>query len=73
MVILAGDGLAQRAPDAALSQLPASWISDAHSPARRHLDAANYLFADGHVKALVPARITTKAPSFGEPTFEVKP
>ena len=37
--------------------LPQSWLSTERSPARRHLDTANYLFADGHVKALSPERV----------------
>jgi prepilin-type N-terminal cleavage/methylation domain-containing protein/prepilin-type processing-associated H-X9-DG protein len=32
--------------------LPQSWFDDGNSPARRHLDGADYLFADGHVKLL---------------------
>ncbi len=33
-----------------LLQLPAKWRSDTNSPLYRHLDAANFAFADGHVK-----------------------
>ena len=43
--------------------------------ARRHLDTANYLFADGHVKALRPTQIygagTSFATSGSTPTFRL--
>ena len=37
----------------------------------RHLEGANYAFADGHVKWLKPEKITIKATGSGEPTFRV--
>jgi prepilin-type processing-associated H-X9-DG protein len=47
------------------SGLPRTWRSDLKSPPHHHLTAqvwpegrANYLFADGRVKALLPAQIT---------------
>jgi prepilin-type processing-associated H-X9-DG protein len=43
----------------AKTQIPAAWRSDTASPAYRHLDTANYLFADGHVKASKVAAIST--------------
>lgn len=41
-----------------LSALPPQWISDTNSPLYRHLGTANYLFADGHVKAMKPTSIS---------------
>ena len=47
--------------------LPQKWVaplpleSDLDAlPSRRHLDTANYLFADGHVKSLKPAQIVAQ-------------
>ena len=37
--------------------LPQRWIDNAKSPCWRHHDTGNYLFADGHVKALAPDKI----------------
>ena len=44
--------------------LPQSWLAElppdseiASPPAQRHLDYGNYLFADGHVKALKPQQV----------------
>lgn len=51
-LILSGDGKAGAPLDATLVELPSDWRSDEKSPAWRHLDTANYAFADGHVKAL---------------------
>ncbi len=52
-----------------LSQLPSGWITDNLSPAYRHLDGANYAFADGHVKWLKPQAISTQKPRDGVWTF----
>lgn len=52
-LILMGDGDGS----AALAQLPPAWTQDNSSPAWRHLDGANYGFADGHIKWLKPGRI----------------
>ena len=70
--ILGGDGLPAQGPAYSLSQLPPSWRTDESSPAWRHLDAANYLFADGHTKQVKPAQITLDKPTLGAPTFRVK-
>lgn len=51
-LILFGDGQDNAPLDATLPQLPAAWRSDENSPSWRHLGTANYLFADGHVKAI---------------------
>ncbi len=53
--VMLGDGNdGQDATNArySLSKLPAAWLSDSKSPAFRHLDGANFCFADGHVKWL---------------------
>ncbi|HEX9996975.1 MAG TPA: type II secretion system protein [Abditibacterium sp.] len=73
--ILAGDG--NDGSDAttssyALSQLPIAWRRDPQSPARRHLDYGNYLYLDGHVKALKPEKVTTQTARVGEATFAVR-
>ena len=54
--LMLGDGFSSSDPRVALSQLPQSWRDDEFSPAYRHLDGANYAFADGHVKWLKPAK-----------------
>lgn len=38
--------------------LPGSWRTAPNSPARRHLQMANYAYADGHVKRLKPSDVT---------------
>jgi len=43
----------------AISDIPASWRTVAGSPAKRHLGRGNYLFADGHVKAVALEKIGT--------------
>jgi prepilin-type processing-associated H-X9-DG protein/prepilin-type N-terminal cleavage/methylation domain-containing protein len=74
-VLLAGDG--NDGTDAtnarySIGALPNSWRTDNNSPVWRHLDGANYLFADGHVKWLIPSRIQNKANKIGVPTFAIK-
>ncbi|BCM91534.1 hypothetical protein IAD21_03409 [Abditibacteriota bacterium] len=51
-LIVMGDGSDNAPFDATLGQLPPAWLKDESSPAWRHLDGANYGFADGHVKWL---------------------
>lgn len=46
-----------------------SWLKDGSSPARRHLDTMNILFADGHVKALQATRLVNAAPQDAAGTF----
>ena len=43
------------------SSLPRSWLTDPAKPATRHLGMANYLFVDGHVKALQPSGVATQS------------
>ena len=57
-LILLGDGQDDAPLDATLSSLPESWRRNENSPAWRHLETANYGFADGHVKALRVNRVT---------------
>ena len=70
--IAAGDGMGEQPPNTMLSRLPVAWRNDSNSPTYRHLNGANYLFADGHVKALKPAQITLNPPPKQQPTFLVK-
>ena len=51
--------------------LPQSWLSDQSSPAFRHDGYANYLFADGHVKALPPDKISIASVQSSEYTFSI--
>lgn len=55
-----------------LSTLPAAWIADQSSPAYRHLEGANYAFADGHVKWLKPEKISDSPTDKTSPTFRVR-
>lgn len=41
-----------------ISALPQQWINDTHSPLYRHTGTADYLFADGHVKAQKATSLT---------------
>ena len=75
--IAAGEGLAEQAPNYSLPQLPAPWVTDPNSPASRHDGIANYLFADGHVKALRPGALALQRPlknqsAQSQPTFLTK-
>ena len=67
--ILSGDGADDADVSANLSQFPNAWRTDESSPAWRHLDGANYLFIDGHVKWFKPEKITLDKPSANQPTF----
>ena len=70
--LLAGDGAGDQLTLYNLNQLPDAWRTDSKSPAQRHLYRANYLFADGHVKALKPEQITLDKPALKKPTFLAK-
>ena len=72
VTLLFGEGSGDQLTLYHLSQLPAAWREDERSPATRHLDGANYAFADGHVKWLKPEQITLAPPSRNQPTFLVK-
>ncbi|RYX82985.1 DUF1559 domain-containing protein [bacterium] len=56
-LVLIGDGQDDGGLNATLAQLPSSWRADEKSPAWRHLDGANYGFADGHVKWMKVNRV----------------
>lgn len=43
----------------AISSLPSQWIGDDGSPLYRHTEGAFYAFADGHVKWLAAAKVTS--------------
>ena len=49
----------------------AGWNSLLTGPAYRHLDTGNYLFADGHVKALKADAVTLAKPTLGATTFAI--
>lgn len=66
--ILGGDGADDQNSSYSLSQWPAAWRKDESSPAWRHLDGANTLFVDGHVKWFKPERMFGK-PGKDAPTF----
>ena len=70
--LLSGDGEESDDPNVSLAVLPLRWSAKAEAPARRHLDGANYGFADGHVKWFKPEKITLDKPSANRPTFLVR-
>ncbi len=45
-----------------LRSFPDSWYQNGSSPAHRHLEGANYLWVDGHVKWLYPEDVSTNLP-----------
>lgn len=55
-----------------LAAIPDAWLKDKNSPIYRHLEGANYAFADGHVKWMKPDKITDKKPDGNTYTFAVK-
>jgi prepilin-type processing-associated H-X9-DG protein len=74
LTIMSGDG-ADNAPTwNSISLLPPAWTATPHSPSLRHLDAAYYLFADGHVKSLKPDDILNPSskPDAGYPSFAIR-
>jgi prepilin-type processing-associated H-X9-DG protein/prepilin-type N-terminal cleavage/methylation domain-containing protein len=71
--IMAGDGQDNAPTWANQSHLPSQWLADQSSPSWRHLvDKGNYLFADGHVKALTPSAISNLSPNTVKATFAVR-
>ena len=66
---LSGDGAPSDDPNISLAVLPPLWSQTEEAPARRHLDGANYLFADGHVKSLKPQFVTARKPDAKTFTF----
>ena len=71
-IILSGDGDGD-SPESTASysiiQVPASWKTSTYSPAKRHLDGANYAFVDGHVKWLKPEQVSQLPPSKKNPVY----
>lgn len=57
-----------------IDRLPESWRTSSDSPAKRHLDGANYAFIDGHVKWLKPEQVSQLPASKKHPvsTFSIK-
>lgn len=54
------------------NMLPTAWRKPENSPARRHLDGANYAFADGHVKWLAPKNVKAVRTRENDFSFAVK-
>jgi len=67
--IMLGDGIGDSPSNVSLSKLPTEWASDQNSPAWRHLDGANYSYADGHVKWLKPTAVSNAKASSTVNTF----
>jgi prepilin-type processing-associated H-X9-DG protein len=72
--VLCGDGNDGHGGDARYNRdmLPPHWLQQNDSPAQRHLSRGNYLFVDGHVKALRPQQIYPEFQA-GQPTFSLRP
>jgi len=70
--ILAGEGTDDAPTWANLRQLPPRWLLGKTTPPWRHLDTANYLFADGHVKALKPGAVSSATSKSHAATFAVR-
>ena len=65
--LLSGDGEPSDDPNVSLQLMPPLWLEKPDSPAWRHLDGANYGFADGHVKWFKATAMETenkKTPTF---------
>ncbi len=54
------------------NDLPNAWRGEEPSPAKRHLDGANYAFVDGHVKWFRPTQITSSTPDGNNATFRIR-
>lgn len=54
------------------NSLPLSWLQNSGSPARRHLDTANYAFADGHVKSYKPEHIKNTRAKASDLSFALR-
>lgn len=75
MTIMCGDGnngTDQTDARYNLNALPQAWRDTERSPARRHPDTANYLFADGHVRSHKPETITNLPTSQSNSTFSIR-
>jgi len=67
--IMNGDGAGDSPTNASLATFPAGWATDYNSPAWRHLEGANYSFADRHVKWLKPTAVTNAKANDSVNTF----
>lgn len=56
-----------------LSKIPQSWRQNEKSPLYRHLDGANFAFADGHVKWFRAANWKTELEMQNGPTLRLQP
>ncbi|RYF36075.1 MAG: hypothetical protein EOO38_28210 [Cytophagaceae bacterium] len=73
LTIMAGDGDDNAPPWNSWTVLPADAVTNADSPCQRHQGFGNYLFADGHVKALKPDAVSpTLASPTSRPTFAIR-
>lgn len=72
LTFLSGDGESSDDPNVSLQLLPPRWSEKENSPARRHLDGANYGFVDGHVKWFKPKTIVAPEKEKSAPTFLVR-
>lgn len=72
LTILSGDGPDNAVTWSSLSQLPVDATTNSDSFAQRHLEGANYGFADGHVKWFKPEKITNAPVKEGKPTFATR-
>lgn len=71
--ILSGDGPDDAPTWSSRSRLPFDATTNADSFAQRHLEGANYGFADGHVKWLKPQTIKpTLSQTQFAPTFAIR-
>lgn len=66
------DGVDRTDARYAHQSLPQRWIKDENSPAQRHLGGANYAFADGHVKWLLPEKVKAIRTNESDYSFAVK-
>lgn len=69
MTFLSGEGEPSDDPNISIQILPPRWIEKDDSPARRHLDGANYGFVDGHVKFFKPQTIVAPEKGKTAPSF----
>ena len=69
---LSGDGEASDDPNISLQLLPPRWLEKDDSPAHRHLEGANYGFADGHVKWFKAQTIVAPEKEKDAPTFLIR-
>ena len=67
-----GDGEPSDDPNISLQLMPPLWITKQNSPARRHLEGAEYAYVDGHVKWLKPEQVTVDKPALDAPTFLIR-